>query len=206
MPVAIVDHPLAQHLLTLLRDESTPPDAFRHYSRRLTTILAVEATRDLTTTNVKVRTPLEETEGRLLSETLVVVPILRAGLGMLEPIAELFTNVSVGYIGLERDETTAIATSYYCKLPKMDGMTVLLCDPMLATGGSAAQAAGLLRDAGARTIKMIAVVATPTGIDRLLGEHPETEIFTTSIDRSLDDRKYILPGLGDYGDRLYGTL
>ncbi len=137
---------------------------------------------------------------------IAVVPILRAGLGMLEAIADLFPEVSVGYIGLERDERTAVANHYYCKLPSLEGKVVLLCDPMLATGGSACQAVRLLNEAGASSIRMLCVVAAPQGVERLLTEWPNVAIFAAAVDEGLDGRKYIVPGLGDFGDRLYGTM
>ena len=206
MPIHVVEHPLARHLLVLLRDRRTQPDAFRQYSMRLTTLLAFEATHGLETTEVRVETPLCETTGQILRRPIAVVPILRAGLGMLEAIADLFPEVSVGYIGLERDERTAVANHYYCKLPNLEGKAVLLCDPMLATGGSACQAVRLLQDAGAASVRMLCVVAAPQGVERLLTDWPEVEIFTASLDEGLDERKYIVPGLGDFGDRLYGTM
>jgi uracil phosphoribosyltransferase len=152
-----------------------------------------------------VQTPLEPTQGHSLAQPIVAVPILRAGLGMLEAITELFTEVRVGYIGLERDEATAIARAYYCKLPPIGASRVLLLDPMLATGGSAAQAVEVLLKAGAQDIVHVCVVAAPEGV-RLLNERfPQVRIVAASIDRGLNDRKFILPGLGDFGDRLYGT-
>jgi uracil phosphoribosyltransferase len=206
MPVEVAKHPLAQHLLALLRNEETEPDQFRQYSKRLTTILTLEATRDLSVQPIPVRTPIELIEGAHLASPIAVVPILRAGLGMLEPIVDLLPHVSVGYIGLERDETTAVANSYYKKLPKLDGKVVLLCDPMLATGGSAAKAVSALVDAGAERVKMICVVAAPEGLECVLTRWPDVQVYTASIDDGLTTRKYIRPGLGDYGDRLYGTF
>ncbi len=175
-------------------------------AKRLTTLLALEATRGIRTKSVDVATPLETAPQRVLDQTLAVVPVLRAGLGMLEPIVELFPEVSIGYIGLERHEDTAIAHSYYCKLPALEGKYVLCVDPMLATGGSAAQAISLLKAHGAQSIQMVCVVAAPEGVGRLLEAHPDVPVYTAALDRGLNDRKYILPGLGDFGDRLYGTL
>lgn len=206
MPIQVVTHPLAQHLLASLRDEATTPDNFRQHSNRLTTILALEATRDLPTNPGTTRTPLCDAPSARLRNPLAVVPILRAGLGMLEPVVGIFPDVSVGYIGLERNEETAVANSYYKKLPKLENKTVLLCDPMLATGGSATQATALLKLSGATNVKMICVVAAPPGVERLLSDHPDVQVYTASIDDGLNERKYIVPGLGDYGDRLYGTL
>ena len=205
MQIEVVQHPLVKHILTRLRDASTEPAQFRALARQLTLLLAVEATRDLPVREHTVQTPLETTQGHSLAQPIVAVPILRAGLGMLEAITELFTEVRVGYIGLERDETTAVARAYYCKLPPIGASRVLLLDPMLATGGSAAQAVEVLLKAGAQDIVHICVVAAPEGV-RLLNERfPKVRIVAASIDRGLNDRKFILPGLGDFGDRLYGT-
>ena len=205
MQIEVVQHPLVKHILTRLRDASTEPAQFRALARQLTLLLAVEATRDLPLREHTVQTPLETTQGHSLAQPIVAVPILRAGLGMLEAITELFTEVRVGYIGLERDEATAIARAYYCKLPPIGASRVLLLDPMLATGGSAAQAIEVLLKAGAQDIVHICVVAAPEGV-RLLNERfPQVRIVAASIDRGLNDRKFIVPGLGDFGDRLYGT-
>ena len=205
MQIEVVQHPLVKHILTRLRDASTEPAQFRALARQLTLLLAVEATRDLPLREHTVQTPLETTQGHSLAQPIVAVPILRAGLGMLEAITELFTEVRVGYIGLERDEATAIARAYYCKLPPIGASRVLLLDPMLATGGSAAQAVEVLLKAGAQDIVHVCVVAAPEGV-RLLNERfPQVRIVAASIDRGLNDRKFILPGLGDFGDRLYGT-
>jgi len=205
MQIEVVDHPLVKHILTRLRDATTEPAQFRALARQLTLLLAVEATRDLPVREHTVQTPLEPTQGHSLAQPIVAVPILRAGLGMLEAITELFTEVRVGYIGLERDEVTAVARAYYCKLPPIGESRVLLLDPMLATGGSAAQAVEVLVNAGARDIVHICVVAAPEGV-RLLNERfPQVRIVAASLDRGLNDRKFILPGLGDFGDRLYGT-
>jgi len=205
MQIEVVQHPLVKHILTRLRDASTEPAQFRALARQLTLLLAVEATRDLPVREHTVQTPLETTQGHSLAQPIVAVPILRAGLGMLEAITELFTDVRVGYIGLERDETTAVARAYYCKLPPICTSRVLLLDPMLATGGSAAQAIEVLLKAGAHDIVHICVVAAPEGV-RLLNERfPQVRIVAASIDRGLNDRKFIVPGLGDFGDRLYGT-
>jgi uracil phosphoribosyltransferase len=205
MQIEVVQHPLVKHILTRLRDASTEPAQFRALARQLTLLLAVEATRDLPVREHTVQTPLETTQGHSLAQPIVAVPILRAGLGMLEAITELFTEVRVGYIGLERDEATAIARAYYCKLPPIGASRVLLLDPMLATGGSAAQAVEVLLKAGAQDIVHVCVVAAPEGV-RLLNERfPQVRIVAASIDRGLNDRKFIVPGLGDFGDRLYGT-
>ncbi len=205
MSITIVDHPLAEHLLTSLRDRSTPPPVFRTLAKRLALALALEAIRDLPTTQVTVETPLERTTGRVLGD-LVAVPILRAGLGMLEAVTELFPEVAVGYIGLERDEASLQPQSYYRKLPPVDGRHVLVLDPMLATGGSGSAACEAVKETGSpATIRFVCVVAAPEGVGRLQRDHPDVPIFTASLDRGLDDHGYILPGLGDFGDRLFGT-
>lgn len=203
--VTTVEHPLAGHLLAALRDRDTPPEQFRTLTRRLTTVLILEATKDLGTVEISVPTPLEETPGHNLAKPLAVVPILRAGLGMLDAVVDLFPEVRVGYIGLERDEATFEATQYYSKLPKVNDACVFLLDPMLATGGSAAAALRALKGAGAKKPRMVSIVAAPEGIDAIRRDHPDVEIFTSSVDRELNDKAYILPGLGDFGDRLYGT-
>jgi uracil phosphoribosyltransferase len=204
MPLTVVDHPLAGHLLSELRDRETTPAVFRTLTRRLTAVLALEATRDLPSTARRVPTPLEETEGRALAG-IVAVPVLRAGLGMLEAVTDLFPDVSVGYIGLERDEETLEPTEYYEKLPPVAGEHVLLMDPMLATGGSAARAVTSITAKGPATVRMICVVAAPEGVKAMEEAHPSVRVFAASLDRQLNDRGYILPGLGDFGDRLYGT-
>ena len=205
MTLTVVDHPLAQHLLTQLRDTTTPPPVFRTLAKRLTIAIVLEAVRGLPTVDVEVATPLETARGRLISPDLVAVPILRAGLGMLEAVAELFPEVSVGYIGLERDDTTLQPTSYYEKLPPVEGRHVLLLDPMLATGGSASAACSSIASKGSAEIRFVSVVAAPQGVAKLERDHPGVPVFTASLDRDLNDKGYILPGLGDFGDRLFGT-
>ncbi len=206
MALRVLDHPLSGHLLAGLRDRNTQPDRFRRLSESLTTLLVVEATRGISTQRTEVETPLERAEASVLGQGLAVVPVLRAGLGMLEPIVRLFPDVAVGYVGLERDHDTAVAHSYYCKLPRMDDRFTLCVDPMLATGGSASQAIHLLKAHGATKIVMVSVVSAPEGVARLEADHGDVDIVTAALDRALDGRRYILPGLGDFGDRLYGTL
>src|SRR5205085_10364824 len=169
-------------------------------------LLAIEAMRDLRMANERIRTPLAEIDSPVLDDEVVVVPILRAGLGMVESIVELLPEVSIGYIGLERDEATAIASSYYRKLPSLAGRTVFLVDPMLATGGSATRALADIQAQGAARITLICVVAAPEGVRHLEASFPEVNVFTAALDTELNDRKYIVPGLGDFGDRLYGTF
>jgi uracil phosphoribosyltransferase len=203
----VLDHPLASHVITHLRDQTTKPATFRTLCYQISLLLAIEATRDLPSEEKSVDTPLERVVGRVLAhQPLVVVPILRAGLGMVQPFLDIFPDVSVGYIGLERDHTTAVARSYYCKLPPLTATSrVLLVDPMLATGGSAVQALEVLRDEGAVDVALLSIVAAPEGVAAVANHFPALHIFTAALDRQLNARKYILPGLGDFGDRLYGT-
>lgn len=205
MSLHVLDHPLAQHVLTHLRDKTTKPVLFRTLSYQISLLLALEATRDLQTVDKTIETPLETTKGRVLAQPLVVVPILRAGLGMLQPFHDIFPDVSVGYVGLERDHKTAIARSYYCKLPPLEGARVLVVDPMLATGGSAAQAITLVKAQGAAQVGFVCIVAAPEGVKTVQQAHPDIPIHAGAVDRELNSSKYILPGLGDFGDRLYGT-
>ncbi|MBL8065840.1 MAG: uracil phosphoribosyltransferase [Chthonomonadaceae bacterium] len=206
MATHIVQHPLAQHLLTELRNRETEPSRFRQLAWTLSTLLILEATSGVSLSSRLIETPLEPYEGQVLEHGLAIVPILRAGLSMLEPGLQLLPDVAVGYIGLERSHETAIASSYYCKLPNLSGRFTVLVDPMLATGGSAAQAATLLKFHGAEKLVMACVIAAPEGIGAFEKAHPDVPVFTAAVDRELNGQKYILPGLGDYGDRLYGTL
>lgn len=202
-----VQHPLVQDTLLSLRDERTGHEDFRRMAVRISVLLAAEALRSLPTRPATVMTPLGEAPGQRVAIGVVVVPVLRAGLGMLEAVLELVPGARVGHIGLQRDEQTAVASRYYAKLPpNLADSHVLIIDPMLATGGSAVEALDLLKDAGARRIQMICIVAAPEGIALVEERHPDVEIFTPVVDRGLNDRKFILPGLGDFGDRLYGTL
>lgn len=203
----ILNHPLASHLVTHLRDKSTRPATFRTLCHHISLLLAIEATRDLITESKVIDTPLERVVGQVLAhQPLVVVPILRAGLGMVQPFLDLFPDVSVGYIGLERDHATAVARNYYCKLPPLTPQSrILLIDPMLATGGSVVQAIAALRTRGAKNISLLSIVSSPEGVAAVERQFPEVPIFTAALDRALNAQKYILPGLGDFGDRLYGT-
>lgn len=204
--VRVVDHPLAGHLLAGLRDVTTPPERFRHLARRLSTVLVLEATRSLPVREGTVTTPLRDAPSRLLDRPVVAVPILRAGLSLLEAVTDLFPDVHVGYAGLERDEGTLQPTSYYLKVPPLASASVLLLDPMLATGGSAAFATHLLKERGATDVHLVCVVAAPEGIARLAAAHPDVRVVTAAVDDGLNDRGFILPGLGDFGDRLFGTF
>jgi uracil phosphoribosyltransferase len=165
----------------------------------------LEATRDLPTKSKKVTTPLEETTGEILAGPIVIVPILRAGLGMLDAVVRLFPEVRVGYLGLERDEATFKPSAYYAKLPEMADAVTFVLDPMLATGGSAKAALTSVKEAGAGDVRMVSVVSAPEGVRALAEAHPDVPIFTAAIDRELNEFAYIMPGLGDFGDRLFGT-
>lgn len=206
MPLQVVNHPLVEDVLARLRDRATPSEEFRRLARRVAVLVAAEATRDLPLENVSVETPLETTPARRLAARVVAVPVLRAGLGMLDAFLELVPQAEVGYFGLERNEETAAARRYYEKVPKdLGNAVVFLLDPMLATGGSAAMAIDGLRGLGARTVRLLSIVAAPEGVAHLAATEPDAVIYTAALDRALNDRKYILPGLGDFGDRLYGT-
>jgi len=207
MSLHIVTHPLVHDALAQLRDKQTPADAFRRIATRISVLLAAEALRDVPTTTSTVVTPLGPAEARRMASDVVVVPVLRAGLGMLDAVLELVPTARVGYIGLQRDEETAIASRYYSKLPRgLSDSYVLMIDPMLATGGSASAALDLLRQAGASRVRIVCIVAAPEGVAVLEREHPDVSIYTPVVDRHLNAQKYIVPGLGDFGDRLYGTL
>jgi uracil phosphoribosyltransferase len=206
MPLHVVKHPLVEEVLAGLRDKATPPDVFRGLARRVSLLLIAEATRDLALTAAQVETPLETTTVQRVAGRVVAVPVLRAGLGMLDAFLELVPRAEVGYFGLERNEETAVARRYYEKVPKrLAEAVVFLLDPMLATGGSAAMAVDGLRDLGARQVRLLSIVAAPEGVAHLAAHSPETTVFTAALDRGLNGQKYILPGLGDFGDRLFGT-
>lgn len=207
VPLHIVDHPLVHDALMELRDASTPLPAFRRAASRISALLAAEALRDLPSVEATVTTPLGPAQGRVVRADVVVVPVLRAGLAMLDAVVGLMPNARVGHIGLQRDETTAVASRYYSKLPpNLGDSLVLMIDPMLATGGSAAAAIDLLKAAGARNIRMICIVSAPDGVTLMEQRHPDVMIYTPVIDRELNAHKFIVPGLGDFGDRLYGTM
>ncbi len=199
-------HPLVEDVLAGLRDQTTPSDVFRGLARRVSLLLVAEATRDLGLTPVAVATPLETATCHRVARRVVAVPVLRAGLGMLDAFLELVPRAEVGYFGLERNEETAVARRYYEKVPKNLGdAVVFLLDPMLATGGSAAMALDGLRGLGAHEVRLLSIVAAPEGVAHLAAHSPETSVFTAALDRGLNGHKYIVPGLGDFGDRLFGT-
>ena len=206
MPVHLVQHPIVQDALISLRDRSTNASHFRRLTHRLSLAVVMEATRKLQMNLARVETPLEIAQGEVLDADVVVVPVLRAGLGMVDAVLELLPHARVGHIGLQRDETTAVASRYYAKLPaNLANSTALIVDPMLATGGSAVAAINLVRQAGGRDIRLLCIVAAPEGVKAVEEAHPGVQIYTPAVDRELNAQKFILPGLGDFGDRLYGT-
>jgi uracil phosphoribosyltransferase len=204
--VTVIEHPLVQHNLTRLRDRRTQPQEFRRVLSEVAALMLYEATRSFAVRPASVRTPLARCGGAQLQREVVLVPILRAGLGMLDSILQLLPHARVGFIGLKREETTLRATSYHKSLPpRLGRFEVILIDPMLATGGSAVAAMDLLTERGARHVRMVNLVAAPEGIRHVRKFHPALPIFTAAIDRRLNERGYILPGLGDAGDRLFGV-
>jgi len=206
MTTELSEHPLIQHYLTILRDQSTATADFRRASSGITRVLVMESAKLLEVEPLSVQTPLETTDGAQIVLPVVFVPILRAGLGMLDVAMEIVPNSTVGYIGLERDESTAVANCYYSKGPNMkEAKHVFLLDPMLATGGSAEQSIQRLKKLGAQRITMVCIISSPEGVQYLRDAHPDVDIITGVIDRELDENKYIRPGLGDFGDRLFGT-
>ncbi len=207
MPVVEVKHPLVQHKLSYLRDKDTPTVHFRRLVEEITLLLTYEATKDLPTEDVQIETPLELAPfPRIAGKKVAVCPILRAGLGMLDGVLTLISGARVGFIGLYRDEETLHPVEYYVKLPQdVADRDVILLDPMLATGNSTAHAVQLVKDAGASSIRLLAIIAAPEGIRNIEEQHPDVLIVVAAIDRGLNEKGYIVPGLGDAGDRLYGT-
>lgn len=202
----VINHPLAHCHLSRLRDKTTPSSEFRQSVKRLAMLLAHSATVELPTTVVEVITPLETTTGQQLSTRIGLVPILRAGVGMVEPILDLIPTSEVWHLGLYRDEVTAQPVHYYSKLPPANPVDIaFVLDPMLATGGSACMAVEALKKWGVTNIKMLCIIAAPEGITKLRDAHPNVEIHTCVIDRGLNDKHYICPGLGDAGDRIFNT-
>ncbi|MGH8924850.1 MAG: uracil phosphoribosyltransferase [Acidimicrobiia bacterium] len=205
MPVTVVSHPLAQHYLTTLRDKTTATPLFRETARRLAYLLIAEATADLTMREKPVETPLERTVGTALGKPIVVVAVFRAGLGLLDAALDLIPDALIGYAGVQRNEETAEPMDYYTKFPPMAGARVLILEPMLATGGSLAWACEQVKSKGATDVTAVCVVSAPDGIMVMEDRHPEVRIVTAAVDRGLNERFYIEPGLGDMGDRLFGT-
>ena len=202
----IIDHPLVKRDLTILRDVRTPSYVFRSVLRRMAALMAYEVTRDLPLKNVMVKTPLESTNGSIMEHSIVLVPILRAGLGLVGGFVEVFPEARVGHIGLYRDEKTLRPVDYYFKVPRdLKRAVVLVLDPMLATGGSGAEAITFLKKKGARNIRFVSLLAAPEGIKVVQKRHADVVIYTCSLERGLNSKGYILPGLGDAGDRIFGT-
>jgi uracil phosphoribosyltransferase len=205
--LTVLDHPLIQHKLTILRDRRTSTRDFSDLADEIAMLMAYEVTKDLPLEPLEVETPLERMTGaQVAGKKLVLVPILRAGLGMVNGIRRLVPSARVGHIGLYRDEQTLQPVRYYFKIPRTgEGRDFLLLDPMLATGGSAAAAVTALKEAGAQRVRLLSVVAAPTGVQRMLDAHPTVPVYAAALDRELNERGFILPGLGDAGDRLFGT-
>jgi uracil phosphoribosyltransferase len=204
--LTIITHPLVKRDLTILRDKNTPSSTFRSVLRRTAALMAYEVTGELTLNNITVRTPLEKTEGYAVKESIILVPILRAGLGLVGGFVEVMPNARVGHIGMYRDEETLKPVDYYLKFPKkLNDALVIVLDPMLATGGSAVAAVSVLKNKGAKKIRFVSLVAAPEGVKLLSKNHPDVKIFTCALDRELNNKGYILPGLGDAGDRIFGT-
>ncbi len=205
--LVVIDHPLVQHKLTLLRDKNTGSNQFRALVQELATLLAYEATRDLTLEDTTVETPITTAKAKVLSgKKLGIVPILRAGLGMVDGMMSLIPAAKVGHIGLYRDPETLSPVDYYSKLPPdVSERDMIIVDPMLATGGSAIAGINVLKRAGCKSIKLVNLIAAPEGIEAVQKAHPDVDIFVASVDDCLNDHGYIVPGLGDAGDRLFGT-
>jgi uracil phosphoribosyltransferase len=204
MNLTTLDHPLAKHYMTVLRNSETEPEEFRNAARRLCYALVMEATRELPLIEAPVQTPLEETTGYTASK-VVAIAVLRAGLGLLDAVIDLIPHVKVGFAGVQRNEETAEPVEYYFKPPDLADSTVLILEPMLATGGSLSWAVGKAKESGASRVICLCVVAAPEGVDHMLQEHPDVTIVAASLDKDLSDKFYIQPGLGDMGDRLFGT-
>lgn len=205
--VHLIDHPMVQHKLTIMRDKSTPSNIFRQLLYEISLLMGYEITRDFPMEDVEVETPLERaTLKKIAGKKVAIVPILRAGLGMVDGLRDLIPVARVGFIGLYRDEETHKPVPYYCKLPKgVDKRLVILTDPMLATGGSACDAIDLVKQKGCQDIRLMCLVAAPEGIKMVQEKHPDVDIYVAAVDRQLNDNCYILPGLGDAGDRIFGT-
>ena len=205
--VTVFDHPLIQHKTTILRQTTTTNKEFRELVEEITMLMCYEALRDLPLEEVEIETPLTKTKQKMLKgKKMAIVPILRAGLGMVEGMLTLIPSAKVGHIGMYRDEETMIPHEYYCKLPKdISERLIVVVDPMLATGGSAIDAIGQIKSYGGKQIKFLCLIAAPEGIEALSKAHPDVEIYCANVDECLNDRCYILPGLGDAGDRIFGT-
>jgi len=206
MKVNHLKHSLSEHYLTILRDERTETEEFRNAANKISILLLAEATKELSVTDKEITTPLEPFVGKEVEKESVAIPVLRAGLGLLDGILNLLPNLSVGYIGVQRNEETSHPEDYYCKLPDLNNKNIFVLEPMLATGGSLSFAVSQTKNAGGSHISALCVVSAPEGIKRLEEEHPDITLYTAAIDDSLNENWYIVPGLGDMGDRLFGTI
>ena len=205
--VHIMDHPLITHKISMLRDVNTNTKDFRQLVYEIALLMGYEATKDLTLTDTEITTPLMKTTKKVLNQKVAIVPILRAGLGMVDGVLDLIPSAKVGHIGLYRDHETLKPVDYYCKLPTdIESREVIIVDPMLATGGSSAAAITFIKQRGAKNIKLMCILAAPEGIRVLQEEHPDVELYCGAVDDKLNEKGYILPGLGDAGDRIFGTL
>ena len=203
----LIEHPLIKRDVTILRDIKTTSETFRAALQRVSNVLAVEISKNFNITSIEVETPLEKTKGAKLTSDVILVPVLRAGLGMVNGFLQIIPEAKVGHIGLQRDEETLQPIEYYYKVPKkIEEGEVIMLDPMLATGGSASEAIKYLKKRGAKKVFFACLVAAPEGISKIESKHPDTKIFAAALDRELNDKGYILPGLGDAGDRTFGTL
>ena len=205
--VHVLDHPLIRHKVAIIRDKKTDTKMFRDIIKEIAMLMAYESFKDVPTQEILVETPLETTTQTVVKEnSIAIVPILRAGLGMVDGILSLFPAAKVGHIGLYRNEETLEPQEYYCKMPSnIEDKVVMVVDPMLATGGSACDAITMIKKRGCKNIKFLAIIASPEGTKKLTEEHPDVEIFISTLDRGLNEHGYILPGLGDAGDRIFGT-
>ena len=202
-----MNHPLIMHKISILRNEATPVKEFRELVNEIALLMGYEATRDLDMAERPVKTPICETNGKFISKQVALVPVLRAGLGMVDALMSLIPAAKVGHIGLYRDPETHVPVEYYCKLPNdISERQAIVLDPMLATGGSAAAAIDFLKEHGAKRIKLMCIIAAPEGVEAVTKAHPDVEVFCGVIDEKLNENCYIVPGLGDAGDRLFGTL
>ena len=207
MKEIILNHPMVSHKISILRSEKTSTKEFRELISELATILCFEALKDAPLKEIEIKTPIEKTKGFIIDENkYAFVPILRAGMGMVDGVLTLMPNAKIGHIGLYRNEETLEPVEYYCKLPKnIEDKTVIVLDPMLATGGSGSEAISLIKKRGVKKIKFLCVIAAPVGVKRIQEDHPDVEIYIASMDEKLNEHGYIVPGLGDAGDRIYGT-
>lgn len=206
MQVNIIDHPLIQHKLTIMRKKETSSADFRKLLEEITMLMGYEATRDLPLEDVEIETPIQKTVGkRLTGKKIAIVPVLRAGFGMVQGLLDLNPSARIGVIGLYRDPETLKPVEYYCKLPNIENRSFIIVDPMLATGGSSVAAIQMLKDRGVKDIRLMCLVAAPEGVDTVNKAHPDVKIYTAAVDECLNEHGYIVPGLGDAGDRIFGT-